>query len=79
MDIRFINGRDEIINCSELSIKVMGSSLIGINAEQKIVEIERYGSEEDAREMLRGVAGCLMEASREGRQVVMINLREEEE
>lgn len=79
MDIRFINKKDEIINCSELSIKVMGNSLIGINAEQKIVEIERYGSEEEAREMLRGVAGCLMEASREGRQVVMINLREEEE
>lgn len=56
MDIRFINGRDEIINCSELSIKVIGSSLIGINAEQKIVEIERYGSEEEARDVLRGVA-----------------------
>ena len=79
MDIRFVNGRDEIINASELSIKVMGNSLIGINAEQKIVEIERYEREEEAREMLRGIAGCLMEATREGRQVVMINLREEEE
>lgn len=59
MDIRFVNGRDEIINCSELSIKVMGKSLIGINAEQKIVEIERYEREEDAREVLREVAEVL--------------------
>lgn len=59
MDIRFINKKDEIINCSELSIKVMGSSLIGINAEQKIVEIERYGSEEEAREILREVVDVL--------------------
>ena len=59
MDIRFINRKDEIINCSELSIKIMGNSLIGINAEQKIVEIERYESEEDAREVLREVVEVL--------------------
>lgn len=59
MDIRFINRKDEIINCSELSIKVMGNSLIGINAEQKIVEIERYESEEEAREVLREVVDVL--------------------
>lgn len=59
MDIRFINRKDEIINASELSIKVMGNSLIGINAEQKIVEIERYESEEEAREVLREVVDVL--------------------
>ena len=59
MDIRFINRKDEIINCSELSIKIMGNSLIGINAEQKIVEIERYESEEEAREVLREVVEVL--------------------
>lgn len=75
MDIRFVNGRGEIINASELSIKVMGNSIIGINAEQKIMEIERYGSEKEARDELRGVVECLMEASREESQVVMIDLR----
>lgn len=75
MDIRFVNGRGEIINASELSIKVMGNSMIGINAEQKIVEIERYGSEKEARDELRGVVERLMEASRKERQGVMIDLR----
>lgn len=79
MDIRFINGRDEIINASELSIKVIGNSLIGINAEQKIVEIERYGSEEEAREVLRGVAELLSGDNVVGLEAVMIDLRSEEE
>lgn len=75
MDIRFINKKDEIINCSELSIKVMGSSLIGINAEQKIVEIERYESEEKAREILRGIGKYLEEDTAS----IVIDLRSEEE
>lgn len=75
MDIRFINRRDEIINCSELSIKVMGSSLIGINAEAKIMEIERYGSEEEAREILREVVDVLKADVAN----IVIDLRSEEE
>lgn len=75
MDIRFINKKDEIINASELSIKAMGSSLIGINAEQKIVEIERYGSEEEAREILRGIGKYLEEDTAS----IVIDLRSEEE
>lgn len=75
MDIRFINRKDEIINASELSIKVMGTSLIGINAEQKIVEIERYGSEEEAREVLRNIGKCLERNTAS----LLIDLREEEE
>lgn len=74
MDIRFVNGRDEIINCSELSIKVMGKSLIGINAEQKIVEIERYEREEDAREVLREV----VEVLKADVANIVIDLRSEE-
>ena len=75
MDIRFINGRDEIINASELSIKIMGTSLIGINAEQKIVEIERYGSEEKVREVLRSIGKSLENNAAS----LLIDLREEEE
>lgn len=75
MDIRFINRKDEIINASELSIKVMGNSLIGINAEQKIVEIERYGSEEEAREVLREVVDVLKVDVAN----IVLDLREEEE
>jgi len=74
MDIRFINRKDEIINCSELSIKVMGNSLIGINAEQKIVEIERYEREEDAREVLREV----VEVLKADVANIVIDLRSEE-
>lgn len=76
MDIRFINRRNEIINVSELSIKVIGSSLIGINAEQKIVEIERYESEEKAKEVLEGVAEVVTGNMVGEARGVVIDLRE---
>lgn len=75
MDIRFINRKDEIINASELSIKAMGTSLIGINAEQKIVEIERYESKEKVREVLRWI-GKILETDTAS---IVIDLKEEEE
>lgn len=79
MDIRFINRRNEIINVSELSIKVIGSSLIGINAEQKIVEIERYESEEKAKEVLKGAAEVVTGNMVGEARGVVIDLRERKE
>jgi hypothetical protein len=74
MDIRIINSKDEIINVSELSIKVMGKYLVGMTAEAKIVEIEAYGSEEGAREVLREV----VEVLKADVANIVIDLRSEE-
>lgn len=76
MDIRFINGRNEIINASELSIKAMGEWLIGITAEQKIVEIERYRSRERAEEILRGIAEVVSGNMTGENRGIVIDLRE---
>lgn len=75
MDIRFVNRRNEIINVSNLSIKVMKRYLIGIDERKNVVEIEEYESEERAKEVLREVCELMsrLEADRGG---IVIDLRE---
>ena len=75
MDIRFINRKDEIINASELSIKVMGTSLIGINAEQKIVEIERYESEGIVRDRMLQIIEMIKKGVEKQYRGIIIDLR----
>ena len=79
MDIRIINSKDEIINVSELSIKVMGRWLVGMTADAKIVEIEEYEGEKKAKEVLRGIAGIINGNECEKSRGVVIDLREGEE
>ena len=55
MDIRFINKENEIINASRLSIKVMGSHLIGINERQDIIVIEEYENEKEGKESMKKI------------------------
>lgn len=79
MDIRIINKKDEIINCSELSIKIMNNFLIGIDAEKNIVNIEEYGSEEEAREILRGIGSIFDGNKMENSRGIVIDLRKGKE
>lgn len=78
MDIRFINGRNEIINASKLSIKVMGNFLIGIDAGKNVVEIERYENTERAKEVLEGIASIISGELYQETRGIVIDLREEE-
>lgn len=55
MDIRIINRDGELINVSRLSLKVIGRSLIGIDEEKNVVNVESYGSEEEAKKVLKKV------------------------
>ena len=55
MDIRIINRDGELINVSRLSLKVIGRSLIGIDEEKNVVNVESYESEEEARKVLKKV------------------------
>lgn len=80
MDIRFINSANEIINASRLSIKAMNKALIGIDEERNVVLIERYGSEEEAKEVLKGIVKMLSGGYYMGNaQDCLIDLRKEEE
>lgn len=72
MDIRFINKKDEIINASRLSIKVMGSHLIGINERQEIIVIEEYENEEKARESMKQIIDGVIKANEEEYEGIVI-------
>lgn len=81
MDVRFINSKNEIINGSKLSIKAMGKYLVGMTAEAKIVEIEEYKEEGDAKEVLREVADIISGKRGEilSERGIIIDLRGSEE
>lgn len=85
MDIRFINSENEIINASRLSIKVINNSLIGIDAEKNVVQIEEYESEEKAREKLSNIVDKIKEMHNwyvgitEQPNAILVDLREERE
>lgn len=78
MDIRFINRRSEIINCSELSIKVMRKYLVGMDERKSIVEIEEYENEEKAKKVLETVANIVREEMTGDKRGIVIDLRERE-
>ena len=55
MDIRIINSNGELMNVSRLSLKVVKSSLIGIDEEKNVVNVETFESEEEARDILKRI------------------------
>ena len=84
MDIRFINKSNEIINVTEMSIKVIGSNFIGIDGEKNVIIIENYGSEEEAKEELKKIVDRIKEMHNwyvgitEQPNATIIDLRKEE-
>lgn len=80
VDIRFINRKREIINGSNLSIKVMNQWLIGIDSKANIVEIEKYGSLEEAENELKKIGKKIKEeVEKNGDRGIVIDLKEGEE
>ncbi len=55
MDIRIINSKGELINVSRLSLKVVKSSLIGIDEAKNVVNVETFESEELAKGILKQI------------------------
>ena len=80
VDIRFINRKREIINGSRLSIKVMNQWLIGIDSKANIVEIEKYGSCEEAENELKKIGKKIKEeVEKNGDRGIVIDLMEGKE
>ena len=79
MEIIFINREEEIVKIGEnVKIEVIGEHLVGMNIEQKIMEIENYGSEEEAKEEMEGIIERMSrELSRERTRTILIDLRKE--
>lgn len=72
MDIRVINKANEIINVSSLSIKTSGKWLIGIDSGNNIVQIEEYGSEEEAENRLEAFGYAIEEGNRQKLESIVI-------
>ena len=74
MDIRFINSKNEIINATNLSIKVSGRYLIGESNEGNVVQIEWYKTEEEAGKELDNI-GKALSMTKEDTSWIIFNLK----
>ena len=80
MEIIFINSKNEIVKIGgNVKVEVIGNYIVGIDIEQKIMEIEGYESEKEAREKLEEIADeILKRVSGERTRVMIFDLREGE-
>lgn len=72
MDIRIINSEDEIINVTNLSIKVIKDSLVGINERQEVIPIEKFGTEKEAKERLETMGEIITTATKQQQKAIVI-------
>lgn len=79
MDIRFVNNRNEIINTTNLNIKVNGVYLIGEDVNGSIKTIEKYENEEQAKDVLRQIADTLLHDKDLSQEEIIIDLRKKED
>lgn len=79
MDIRFVNKRDEIINATNLSIKVNDRYLVGESVEGKTTIIEDYTTWLEASDVLRQIADTLLNEKDLSQEEIIIDLRKKEE
>ena len=79
MDIRIINSKGELMNVSKLSLKVVQSSLIGIDEAKNVVNVETFEDEETAKNVLKGIVFAIWgrHASGDSDKPIIINLNEE--
>lgn len=79
MDIRFVNKRNEIINATNLSIKVNNRYLIGESVEGKTTIIEDYATWLEASDVLKQIADTLLNEKDLSQEEIIIDLRKKEE
>lgn len=79
MDIRFVNKRNEIINATNLSIKVNDRYLVGETAECKTIIIEIYNNLEESSDVLRQIGKTLMNGENLSAEEIIIDLRKKED
>lgn len=79
MDIRFVNKRNEIINATNLSIKVNDRYLVGETAECKTIIIEVYNNWEESSDVLRQIADTLLHDKDLSEEEIIIDLRKKED
>ena len=78
MDIRFINSKNELINVSNLSIKVINNSLVGIDVEKNVVVIEDYEHKEETEKVLKRIVEMINKSCKDNNNItdVLFDLRQ---
>lgn len=77
MDIRFVNSNNEIINATNLNIKISGVYLIGEDVNGSIKTIESYENEEKAKKILKEIAEIIYKGTTA--EQITIDLRKKED
>lgn len=75
MDIRFINREGNIVNVTNLSILREGMYLIGMNERGNKIVMEKYESEEEAKEKIRIIGNTIIIATKNGEKSITIDER----
>lgn len=78
MDIRFINRECNIVNVTNLSILREGMYLIGMNERGNKIVMEKYESEEEAKEKIRIIGNNIIIATQKGEEAITIDGRGKE-
>ena len=78
MDIRFINREGNIVNVTNLSILREGMYLIGMNERGNKIVMEKYESEEEAKDKIRIIGNNIIIATRNGEETITIDGRGKE-
>ena len=78
MDIRFINREGNIVNVTNLSILREGMYLIGMNERGNKIVMEKYESEEEAKDKIRIIGNNIIIATRNGEEAITIDGRGKE-
>ena len=76
MDVRVINKDGELVNVTNMSMRVMGNILVGYNVEQNLTTVARCESEKEARGVLEVIIGRI---KRNVKGNVVVDLREGKE
>ena len=76
MDIRVVNRGNEVINVSRLNIMAEGKYILGKSEKNDVVVVERFESEEKAKEEMSKVIWVIEKANEVKQESIIIDFRE---
>lgn len=79
MEIRVINKEKAIVNVSSLSIMAEGRYIIGKNERNDVIVVEKFGSEEEAKEEMEKVIWVIGKANEVDKESVILDFRDKED
>lgn len=79
MEIRVINKEKAIVNVSSLSIMAEGRYIVGKNERNDVIVVEKFGSEEEAEEVMEKVIWVIEKANEVDKESLILDFRDKED